>query len=220
MAHRDAEFGHCRADNNDHKGHANAVSKELAHERAVNDGLKDELNHVNDQIAINIGHLKDKESRIAYLHRENDISRTNQGGLKGSIAGRTADWNAVLDQIADRNVKIDGLNRDIDHNIYTINDLRRKIDDEDKVTSHVNYDNSNYAVRNSDLNGLVVSLRIKLEDRERDIAALQRNIADLTSAYHSKQYDNDYKERNIYDLTTRIDSLSLDKKESIMMSPM
>jgi chromosome segregation ATPase len=123
--------------------------------------LRDELNHVNDQIAKNINLLKDKEGRIAYLHRENDISRANQGGLKGSIAGKTADCNATLDQIADRNVKLDVLNRDIDRNLYTINDLRRKIADESEVTNHVNYDNGNYAVRNSDLSSLVASLKCK-----------------------------------------------------------
>lgn len=212
LANRDTEFARSRDVNTDHKGHAGAASKDLAYERSVNDGIRDELNHVNADIDHNISLLKDREGKIAYLRRENDVSRANQGGLKGSIAGRAADCNVALDKIADRNAHIDGLNRDIDRNLAIIHDLKLKISSENDYTSQVNYDNTNFAVRNVDLDRLVGSLRLKIEDRERDIAALQRNIADIQDAYHSKVYDNDYKERNIYGVSSYIDNLSLDKR--------
>lgn len=167
---------------------------------------------MNADIDRNVCLLKDREAKIAFLRRENDVSRANQGGLKGSIAGRTADCNVALDKIADRNAQIDGLNRDIDRNLAIIDDLNRKIASENDYTNKVYYDNNNIAVRNYDLDRAVGSLRSRIEDRERDIAALQRSIADLQDAYHSKVYDNDYKEKNIYGISNYIDNLSLDKR--------
>lgn len=152
--------------------------------------------------------LKDKQGRIVCLQDQNDASRCNQGGLKASIHAKATGCDAVFGLISDRNAKLNVLNHDIDHNLCIINDLKRKIADASDATFVIHKDNDHYAARNYDLNATVAHLRARLEDGEREIVALRRNLDELNHAYHHKEHDNELLERNILSANDRIGHLS------------
>lgn len=180
----------------------------MVHERHTNDDLRIQLHKLNDQIDYNTKNLHDKRARIAHLHDLIDKSKQAQDGLNCSLNVREDDNKVKHHLINDNNDKIRMLEDQICDKLNQITDLKHRIAVENDSANCLSRDKDTFAIKNSNLNSAISSLKLAMEDRHREMCALNRELADLNDLYHRRKVDNEALECNINSLSHHVSHLT------------
>jgi chromosome segregation ATPase len=205
-------YGHGRHENEHLRAEASKLNGDLSHERHINDDLRRELDSVNANIDAATHALYDKRGRIDALSDTIAQSKHAQDGLGASVNAREDDNRVRLHMNVEANDRIKQLDDQIQHMLHEIDASKHKLNSEFDATNHFSRDKDSFAVRNSNLNSTIHSLQIGLEDRQREIAALNVSLSDLNSLYHSRLASNNHLENNIGHLSHKVNVLETHNK--------
>lgn len=192
---------HLRGEGHGMKAHYHKLQDELELEKRVNDDLRCQLHHVNDDIDHNSKHVGDKRGKIEHL--EHELAKT-----KDSVSGLNCALDHKTRELHDDTEKIKELECAIAHRSDEVHALRHKIEKECDTANHLSQDKDGFALRNSNLNATVSSLRLKLADRERELCEMRKSLANLNDLYEYKKRRNDCIEHDIDHLNQKVSTLA------------
>jgi chromosome segregation ATPase len=194
------------------RAEAGKLNGDISHEKHINDDLRRELDGFKAYIDASTNALYDKKGRIGALNDTIHQSKHAQDGLGASVSARENDNRVRLLMNVEANDKIKQLDEQIQHMLHLIDGSKHKLSSEFESTNYLSRDKDNFAVRNSNLNSTINSLQIGLQDRKREIAALNVSLADLNSLYHSRLASNNHLESNIGQLSYKVNALETHNK--------
>lgn len=119
------------------------------------------------------------------------------------------DRKSKLAVIDGKTLQLNDLEEEIKRREAEIGDLRYRIGIQSDAAYTASKDATGYAVRNSDLDHRITSLKVSVDDRNHEIRLLNSRIADLNDLYSRRAAQNAGLEHDIGHLSHKVGTLSI-----------